>query len=106
MAVGEKDLKTVKGKETFGYREQVLPMLRLKSIFEVPGNKDKEGFGPVVVVERDEKIFGIMVDTLLGQQETVVKPLEGMLKGRKEFAGVTILGDGSVAFILDVGGLV
>jgi two-component system chemotaxis sensor kinase CheA len=47
-----------------------------------------------------------MVDTLLGQQETVVKPLEGMLKGRKEFAGATILGDGSVAFILDVGGLV
>jgi two-component system chemotaxis sensor kinase CheA len=81
VAVGEEDLKTVKGKETFGYREQVLPMLRLKSIFEVPGNKDKEGFGPVVVVERDEKLFGIMVDTLLGQQEIIVKPLEGMLKG-------------------------
>ena len=106
VAVGEKDLKTVEGKETFGYREQVLPLLRLKNVLNVPGNKDKGRFGPVVVVERDEKLFGIMVDTLLGQQETVVKPLEGMLKGRKEFAGATILGDGSVAFILDVGGLV
>ena len=106
VAVGEKDLKSVEGKEIFSYREQVLPLLRLKSIFDVPGNKDKDRFGPVVVVERDEKLFGIMVDTLLGQQETVVKPLEGMLKGRKEFAGATILGDGSVAFILDVGGLI
>ena len=106
VAVGEEDLKTVEGKETFGYREQVLPLLRLKSIFEVPGNKDKDRIGPVVVVERDEKLFGIMVDALIGQQETVVKPLEGMLKGRKEFAGATILGDGSVALILDVGGLV
>jgi len=106
VAVGEKDLKTVEGKEMFGYREHVLPLLRLKSIFEVPGNKDKDRIGPVVVVERDEKLFGIMVDSLLGQQEIIVKPLEGMLKGRKEFAGATILGDGSVAFILDVGGLV
>ena len=106
VAVGEKDLKTVEGKETFGYREQVLPLLRLKNVLNVPGNKDKDRFGPVVVVERDEKLFGIMVDTLLGQQETVVKPLEGMLKGRKEFAGATILGDGSVVLILDVGGLV
>jgi two-component system chemotaxis sensor kinase CheA len=106
VAVGEEDLKTVEGKEIFSYREQVLPLLRLKNIFDVPGNKDKDRFGPVVVVERDEKLFGIMVDALIGQQETVVKPLEGMLKGRKEFAGATILGDGSVAFILDVGGLI
>ena len=106
VAVGEENLKTVEGKEIFSYREQVLPLLRLKNIFDVPGIKDKDRIGPVVVVERDEKFFGIMVDTLIGQQETVVKPLEGMLKGKKEFAGATILGDGSVAFILDVGGLV
>jgi two-component system chemotaxis sensor kinase CheA len=106
VAVGEEDLKSVEGKEIFSYREQVLPLRRLKNIFDVPGIKDKDRIGPVVVVERDEKFFGIMVDTLIGQQETVVKPLEGMLKGKKEFAGATILGDGSVAFILDVGGLV
>lgn len=106
VAVGEEDLKSIEGKEIFSYREQVLPLLRLKNIFDIPGNKDKDRIGPVVVVERDEKLFGIMVGSLIGQQEIVVKPLEGMLKGRKEFAGATILGDGSVAFILDVGGLV
>jgi len=106
VAIGKEDLKSVEGKEIFSYREQVLPLRRLKNIFDVPGIKDKERIGPVVVVERDEKLFGIMVDTLIGQQETVVKPLEGMLKGKKAFAGATILGDGTVAFILDVGGLV
>jgi two-component system chemotaxis sensor kinase CheA len=104
VAVGENDLKTVEGKELFRYREHVLPLLRLKSILDVPGNEDR--IGPVVVVERNEKIFGVMVDRHIGQQEIVVKPLEGMLKGRKEFTSATILGDGTVALILDVGGLV
>ncbi len=105
VAVSEENLKSVEGKEIFSYREQFLPLLRLKDIFDVPGDKDKDRIGPVVVVEQDGELFGIMVGTLIGQQETVVKPLKGMLKGRKEFAGATILGDGSVAFILDVGGL-
>ncbi len=104
VAVGEKDLKTVEGKELFRYREHVLPLLRLKNILDVPGNEDM--IGPVVVVERNEKIFGVMVDRHIGQQEIVVKPLEGMLKGRKEFTSATILGDGTVALILDVSGLV
>jgi len=104
VAVGERDLKSAEGKDTFGYREQVLPLLRLKNVLNVPGNND--GIGPVIVVERKEKVFGIMVDTLLGQQETIVKPLEGILKGRKEFAGATMLGDGTVALILDIGGLI
>jgi len=104
VAVSERDLKSVEGKEIFRYREQVLPLLRLKNILNVPGKNDR--IGPVVVVERNEKIFGVMVDALIGQQETVVKPLEGMLKGRKEFAGATILGDGTVALILDIGGLI
>ena len=103
VAVDEKDLKSVGGKEIFRYREQFLPLLRLKNILNVPGNESR--IGPVVVVERNEKIFGIMIGRLIGQQEIVVKPLEGMLKGRKEFTSATILGDGTVALILDVGGL-
>jgi len=104
VAVGERELKSVEGKEIFRYREQVLPLLRLKNVLNVPGDSDR--IGPVIVVEKKEKIIGIMVDALIGQQETVVKPLEGMLKGRKEFAGATILGDGTVALILDIGGLI
>ncbi len=102
VAVGEKDLKSVEGKEIFRYREQVLPLLRLKNILDVSGEKDS--IGPVMVVERAEKFFGIMVGRLIGQQEIVVKSLE--VKDRKEFAGATILDDGAVALILDVSGLV
>ncbi|RCV65700.1 two-component system, chemotaxis family, sensor kinase CheA [Methanophagales archaeon] len=102
VAVGETDLKSVEGQEIFGYREHVLPLVRLKKILDVPG--DKDSIGPVVVVEITDKFFGIVVGKLLGQQEIVVKSLE--VKDRKEFAGATILGDGTVALILDVGGLV
>ena len=105
VAVDEKDLKTVEGKEIFRYREQFLPLLRLKSILNVPGNRDM--IGPVVVVERSERLFGIMVGRLIGQQEIVVKPLEGMfIKRRKEFAGATVLDDGSVALILNMSWLI
>ncbi len=103
IAVDERYLKSVEGKGIFQYRGRVLPLLRLKNVLNVPGNNEE--VGPVVVVERKEKIFGIMVSTLIGQQETVVKPLEGMLKGKKELAGATILGDGTVALILDMRGL-
>jgi len=102
VAVGEKDLKSVEGKEIFKYRGQVLPLLRLKNVLDIPGDKDI--IGPVVVVERAEKFFGLMVGRLIGQQEIVVKSLED--KDRKEFAGATILGDGTVALILDIGGAI
>ena len=102
VAVDEKDLKRISGKEIFRYREQVLPLLRLKNILDVPGVKDS--MGPVVVVERAEKLVGIMVGRLIDQQEVVIKSLE--VNDRKEFAGATILGDGTVALILDVAGLV
>jgi two-component system chemotaxis sensor kinase CheA len=101
VAVSEKDLKSVEGKGIFGYREHVLPLLMLKNILDVPG--DKDSIGPVVVVERAGKFFGLMVGKLIGQQEIVVKSLE--VKDRKEFVGATILGDGTVALILDVSGL-
>lgn len=113
VALSEKDLKSIEKKEVIKYTGQVLPLLRLKNVLNVPGSPDSPDnsgnggkLGPVLVVERNEKLFGLMVDSLIGQQETVVKPLEGSLMGRKEFSGATILGDGTVALILDVGGLI
>jgi len=47
VAEGKEDLKTVEGKEIFAYREQVLPLLRLKNILNVPGNNDKDRIGHV-----------------------------------------------------------
>ena len=93
--------------------------MRLGTVLNIARNRDDlrktndqdnlkidPGIGPVVVLEKNEKTFGLMVDSLLGQQETVVKPLSGIVQYRKEFAGATILGDGTVALIIDVGGLI
>ena len=55
-----------------------------------------------MVVEVGPKKAGLVVDTLLGQQEAVIKPLTGMLKEIKGVSGATILGTGKVAFVLDV----
>jgi len=119
IPINEKELKSINQKEVFNYRGQVLPLLRLKNVLNIPNSFDNRGnpnnqdslkinpgIGPIVVLEKNEKTFGLMVDSLLGQQETVVKPLSGIVQDRKEFAGATILGDGTVALIIDVGGLI
>ncbi len=103
VAVGEDDLKSVQQREVIKYRGKVVPALRLRDALSVPG---EQKIGPVVIVERREEVVGLMVDSIAGQQETVIKPLAGILKGRKEFAGATILPDGRVALILDIAGLV
>jgi len=101
--IGEGDLKSVQQREIIKYRGKVVPVLRLGDVLGVPGGQK---MGPVMIVERREGIVGLMVDSIAGQQETIIKPLTGVLKGRKEFAGATILPDRRVALILDIAGLV
>ncbi|EGO87761.1 hypothetical protein CBCST_09711, partial [Clostridium botulinum C str. Stockholm] len=60
----------------------------------------------IVIVKVGEKTVGLLVDGLLGQQETVIKPLGKTLKGLKEYIGATIYGDGLVTLILDVAALI
>ena len=60
----------------------------------------------VVVVKKGEKLFGLVVDRLLGQQEIVIKSMNSHLSHIKGFVGATILGDGQVALILDISSLV
>ena len=84
---------------------EVLPLIRLHDIFSVKSNGSDDMI--VVVVERGGSNVGIVVDHVLGQQEVIIKKLDNrLLKGVKGFAGATILGDGNVALILDVGTLI
>ena len=81
-------------------RGQALPCARLREIFRVdaaPARREN-----VVVVRHDEGRAGLIVDTLHGQHETVVRPLDRMFQGIPGLSGSTILGGGRVAFILDV----
>jgi len=92
--------------EAVTIRGQVLPMLRLHRLFDVETSIDDPTRGLVVIVEHDGRKVALLVDEPLGQQQVVIKSLETNFKKVEGLAGATILGDGRVALILDVPGLV
>ena len=106
--ITEKMLNKVAGKgETFKLRNEYLPIIRMREIFNVKsGAATKPNEGVIVVVEGQGALCGFLVDELLGQQQVVIKSLEANYRRVEGVSGATILGDGSVALILDVPGLV
>lgn len=100
------DIKTVQNQEVILLRGQIIPIVRLANILDVPkANEEESEELFVVIVHMGEHRAGIIVDTLIGQQEIVIKSLGKLLAGIKVIAGATILGNGQVALILDVGSL-
>lgn len=100
------DIKTIQNKEVILLRGQIIPIIRLADVLNVPEANDTENNELfVVVVHMGEQKAGIIVDNLIGQQEIVIKTLGNLLTGIKVIAGATILGNGQVALILDVGTL-
>lgn len=105
--ITEKMLNRIAGKgEAFRLRNQYIPIIRMHEIFNVQPRKPKSSEGVIVVVERQGVLCGLFVDELLGPQQVVVKSLEANYRRVEGISGATILGDGSVALILDVPGLV
>lgn len=92
--------------ETFRLREEYIPIVRLSNVFNIADARaSKLEDGLLVVVEADGKHCGLFVDDLLGQQQVVIKSLEQNYERVDGISGATILGDGSVALILDIPGL-
>jgi two-component system chemotaxis sensor kinase CheA len=85
-------------------RGEVLPFIRLRTIFDIAGTPPRRQ--NVVVIEQSGQRAGLVVDTLLGQFQTVIKPLGVLFSEARCISGSTILGNGEVALILDVGPLV
>jgi len=100
----EERIKKTNGKEVIIYREKVIPLIRLNEKLNIDVENADKKF--VIIVNVGDKTVGLLVDTLLGQQEIVIKPLGKTLKGLNEYIGATILGNGLVTLILDVGALV
>ncbi len=92
--------------ELFRFREDYLPIIRLYDVFGAEPRTRALDQGLLVVVEGDGRKVGLFVDDLLGQQQVVVKSLETNYQRVEGISGATILGDGSVALILDVPGLI
>jgi two-component system chemotaxis sensor kinase CheA len=97
-------IKDVQGQQVVVLRGKVLPLFFLRDILSVPGEEKEESMY-VVVVRKGEQQIGIVVDELVGQQETVINTLGKVLSGMTGIAGATILGDGSVSLIIDIGTL-
>ncbi len=92
--------------EVFSFRGDYLPIIRLHEVFGVEPHTRALHEGLVVVAEGDGRRVGLFVDDLLGQQQVVIKSLETNYGHIEGISGATILGDGSVALILDVPGLI
>lgn len=100
----EEEIESVKGQDITVIRDKVLPLIWLHDYFNIPRKEKKKNIF-IVVLGVAEKRLGLVVDELVGNQEIVVKPLGSYIGKVKTLSGATILGDGSVACILDVAGI-
>lgn len=100
------DIKYVQTKEVINLRGTVIPILRLADILDVEQTKESPENLTVVIVSKGDKLAGLVIDNLIGQQEIVIKSLGKYINNNKMIGGATILGDGEVALILDVNTLV
>ncbi len=99
------EIYTIEGKNVLRLRDEVLSLVRLSDIFGVERVLDNSEHAYVVVIGLAESKLGIIVDSLVGQEEIVIKSMGDYLKGIEGIAGATIRGDGRVTLIVDVAAL-
>ena len=110
LRVSEDEIKSIGNSEVIVVRDKIVPLLRLKEHFGIVDNThedadlSKELF--VVIITSMDKCAAVVVDKLLGEQEVVIKSLGDYLGDIDGLSGATILGDGSVALIIDARGLI
>ncbi|GFE83170.1 chemotaxis protein CheA [Steroidobacter agaridevorans] len=92
--------------EVFWFRDGYVPVVRLHEVFGLEPRTTQLHEGLIMVVEGEGRKVGLFVDDLLGQQQVVIKSLETNFRRVDGVSGATILGDGAVALILDVPGLI
>jgi two-component system chemotaxis sensor kinase CheA len=107
LQIRPENLKSVAGAtELYRFREEYIPIIRLNSLLGNDGGTDSLEQGLLVVVEAEGQHAGLFLDRLQGQQQVVIKSLETNFQQLEGVSGATILGDGQVALILDIPGLV
>ena len=104
--ITKSDIKLVQANEVIHLRGTVIPLIRLSDILEVESKKSPDDDLLVVIVKKGDKLAGLVVDELMGQQEIVIKSMGKYINKCKFISGATILGDGEVALILDANALI
>ncbi len=105
VRISKDEIYTVEGRSVMRLREEVLSLVHIGDIFEVERILDANEHAYVVVLGLGTSKIGLIVDTLVGQEEIVIKSLGDYLKGIEGVAGATIRGDGGVTLIVDVAAL-
>ncbi len=99
--VKQSSINMIDGYEVFNVRNEVISLMRLGHIFRIPTTSESE-FMFIVIVGSGDKKMGLMVDSLIGEEDVVIKPLLDKYTNSPGIAGATILGDGTVSLIIDV----
>ncbi|RVU30070.1 chemotaxis protein CheA [Neptunomonas marina] len=107
IQVADSELQGIAGEgRLFRFRDEYIPIIHLRRVFDVASSAATASTSLMVVVEGGGMKVGLIVDDLQGQQQVVIKSLETNYKRVDGISGATILGDGDVALILDVAGLI
>jgi two-component system chemotaxis sensor kinase CheA len=106
LRIFQEDITTIEGVECIYLRKNTISLIRLSELFGIPSLTAGKQKSFVVVVNTGMRRVGLVVDALIGQEETVIKPLVDYLQENSGFSGATILGDGHISLILDVYALV
>jgi two-component system chemotaxis sensor kinase CheA len=105
IRVGADSIIPVGAAEAIVFRNRTVPVVELAGVLGVKRGESKETEATVVVARIEGQFGGLRVDRLGERMEVMLKPLEGILSGVPGIAGSTLLGDGSVLLVLDLGEL-
>ncbi|MDR2078877.1 MAG: chemotaxis protein CheA, partial [Treponema sp.] len=101
LRVKPNEIKMIDNYEVFNIRNDVVSLLRLNRLFGIH-TEERQDYNFIVIVGTAEKKMGFMVDSLIGEEDVVIKPLRDQFTNSPGIAGASILGDGSVSLIIDV----
>lgn len=100
VMVREKDIMQTSTQEVCKFQEGLIPIIRTDRLLQVPSSDSDKKYA--IIVKIGKQYFGVLVDRMIGQQEIVIKKIDPMLQRIRKYQGATILGNGSIALILDV----
>ena len=101
LRIKQEEIKRIDNYEVFNIRNDVISLLRLNRLFGIKTEEHKD-YNFIVIVGTAERKMGFMVDSLIGEEDVVIKPLRDQFTNSPGIAGASILGDGSVSLIIDV----
>lgn len=100
VMVREEQIEQTFTNEVYEFQGQMIPIIRMNQLLAINEDRPKKHYA--IIVSIDQQYYGILADELIGQQEIVIKKIDAILQQIKKYQGATILGDGSIALILDV----